>query len=822
MAANMIRRALFALSLCAFAAVSAFRLPAAAQSFGGYPPLGSLQIGQGTTSPPAWSAVMLITSPATNNLFLGPGAGNLSATGTADTAFGINACASLTVPASGASPQADTCFGYQAGKSITTGRLSTLIGWDAGMNITGNGAGVEDTINTAIGANSLVGCTSSCLHINAFGEDAGYELTNASYGVFIGDHSGAAISTSSNDVFIGNGAGAGASLGGSTSQDNIAIGYNAFQYIGTTGAYDNIWIGLLAGSGSSGTPNSGTTNVGIGSNAGANNSTGGQNVFIGFNSGNANTTASSNVYLGYEAGQSATGGISVFIGAQAGGSGTGLTRDICIGANACTSLPNNTQNAAVFGGASAGNAAYITDVWFGSGYSDSSPKNYTLHGSGASGSNVAGGTVVIGGGESTGSANGGPVQFSIALPGSSGSSLNSLTPIAYFDGATGNHLWNTDNTYNIGASGANRPKNLFLGGNIVFAGSLVSGSTTENFPTSGNIVGTTDSQTLTNKTIVYASNTLTGVAPLASPTFTGVVTAPQLVESGSVSAAAWTTSGIRNAFAAASYTDTSSSGTVTAAYTDLFGASTILASNATTYTNYYGSYFKNPVASTNVTFTQSFAAGFDSISIGSGAVTVDSGLTALFVSGNGSNSGFLVSQIGHAGWRFVNPANTAVMDLVAGTTYSNFALQLSGQTVTLGSGATSLTFGSSTYANCTAITTSSNVVGCTASDERLKNHIAALDPAEALAFAEAVPVDLYDFRDPYHRFSDNRKHIGFMAQDIKRLAPHIATAMVTTMVSTDETPDGTLSVDYSDAGPIALAAIRELKREFDEMKAKVH
>ena len=82
---------------------------------------------------------------------------------------------------------------------------------------------------------------------------------------------------------------------------------------------------------------------------------------------------------------------------------------------------------------------------------------------------------------------------------------------------------------------------------------------------------------------------------------------------GNQSVAAWTTSGVRFQALAASYTDTSSSGTIALAYTDLFGASTILASSATVYTNYYGSYFKDPIASTNVTFTHKYSLGADSI-----------------------------------------------------------------------------------------------------------------------------------------------------------------------------------------------------------------
>lgn len=90
------------------------------------------------------------------------------------------------------------------------------------------------------------------------------------------------------------------------------------------------------------------------------------------------------------------------------------------------------------------------------------------------------------------------------------------------------------------------------------------------------------------------------------------------------SAAAWTTSGIRLIANAASFTDTSSSGTVAVAYTDLHGASTILASSATTYTRYYGAFFVAPVASTNVTMTNKSALGADSISTAGAAQGTDS------------------------------------------------------------------------------------------------------------------------------------------------------------------------------------------------------
>lgn len=79
--------------------------------------------------------------------------------------------------------------------------------------------------------------------------------------------------------------------------------------------------------------------------------------------------------------------------------------------------------------------------------------------------------------------------------------------------------------------------------------------------------------------------------------------------SGNISAAAWTTSGIRYRNVAGTLTDTSSTGTVATAYTDVFGGNTIAASNSTTFTDYYTIFVSQPTAGTNVTFTNRWAFG---------------------------------------------------------------------------------------------------------------------------------------------------------------------------------------------------------------------
>lgn len=135
--------------------------------------------------------------------------------------------------------------------------------------------------------------------------------------------------------------------------------------------------------------------------------------------------------------------------------------------------------------------------------------------------------------------------------------------------------------------------------------------------------------------------------------------------SGNQSIPAWTTNGVRIKGVPGTLTDTTSSGTVPTAYTNVLGGNTIAATNATTFTNYYSAYFKVPTAGTNVSLSNRWAIGADTLLVGTSnplQVTISGVLTA-------TNPGFATSIVTPSStFSLINTTATTVNAFGAATT----------------------------------------------------------------------------------------------------------------------------------------------------------
>jgi hypothetical protein len=92
--------------------------------------------------------------------------------------------------------------------------------------------------------------------------------------------------------------------------------------------------------------------------------------------------------------------------------------------------------------------------------------------------NTAGTNLTIAGSKGTGTGAGGSIIFQVAPAGLTGSTQNALATALTIDSArlatfgggitlTGNQLFAADNTYDIGASGATRPRHIYAAGDVV-------------------------------------------------------------------------------------------------------------------------------------------------------------------------------------------------------------------------------------------------------------------------------------------------------------------------------------------------------------------
>lgn len=223
----------------------------------------------------------------------------------------------------------------------------------------------------------------------------------------------------------------------------------------------------------------------------------------------------------------------------------------------------------------------------------------------------------------------------------------------------------------------------------------------------------------------------------------------------------------------------------------------IIKSSNITY-NGYPLLHSGNYTSYTVTKTGSGASGTWNINI-SGAAASANSVTWNNVSGKPST--FTPAAHTHPQYSTTDTKNTT------GTSNSTSKLYLAG-------GITQSSTGVVTYSNSAVYTQSGQLYATQmnatngfyeTSDARLKNF---KDDVKALNVVSEIPTKYFTWK------SDESKteHIGTSAQEIQKLYPDLVT----------ENEDGVLSVDYARLSIIALAAIKELKAQIDELKSKIN
>jgi len=162
--------------------------------------------------------------------------------------------------------------------------------------------------------------------------------------------------------------------------------------------------------------------------------------------------------------------------------------------------------------------------------------------------------------------------------------------------------------------GAGVDNGLWLQGNGISFSSHPNGSEKWNMPNSGHFFAAADN--------TYDIGAVGASRPRTTYLGTSLVT-PKINVTGGISATAWTTTGIAFDVAAATFTDTSTAGagTVAVRTASSFSAPTFASTNAITVTDAFTLYVPKPIAGTNTTITRANSAYFEG-AVGIGTTTL--------------------------------------------------------------------------------------------------------------------------------------------------------------------------------------------------------
>ena len=369
----------------------------------------------GTAQAPVWSALPGTNYGVSTSWYAG-GAASASTTGADNTAIGNLAAHSVTAGTD------ITAVGYKALLGNTPSAAgSTAVGSNALANL-GAGAG-----NTAVGYYAL-----STDYAGANNTAVGYEALKSDYGgsqnTAIGYQALHAVSAGVGNCAVGY-----QELYNNTGSYNTAMGWSALQ-ANTSGGYSSAF-----GEGALNANTTGIDNSAFGAGSLGKCTTGSYNTALGYNALYTPQTDSFNTAIGYSAlGNLGTsvgfGQYNTAIGDDAGLDNWTGSSDIFLGYYSAYNqgMSHSQSNVFVAGGDDASGNGHILNVYFGSGIyarSGAGGTGYTINGSGANGTNLAGGSVTIASGKGTGTGTPGALNFDLPVPGSSGTTLQTLQQV---------------------------------------------------------------------------------------------------------------------------------------------------------------------------------------------------------------------------------------------------------------------------------------------------------------------------------------------------------------------------------------------------------